>query len=175
MAVDTLDLINKIKARTMPRRVRTPNCTHVGMDRIYGRDQQCYVCGREPSIGFLYECRQDYNPPSLHDLLLGLEGKEVFQMKTTLRSELEDIGLSESVIRAAQQGYYTTSQLATLKTQKENLKQIIADSIKGRQVNDAVAKLAASVKAPSNNDGALNSTTKGTVSTSPLTITQQCG
>ena len=25
---------DKVKARTMPKRVRTPNCTHVDMDRI---------------------------------------------------------------------------------------------------------------------------------------------
>lgn len=148
----------------MPKRVRTPNCTHVDMDRIYGRDQQCYVCGREPSIGFLYECRQDCSSPSLHDLLLGQGNEETIQSKSTLRAELEDIGLSESVIRTAEQGHYTTMQLAILKAQKRDLSQIIEDSIQGSQINDVVTRLAAFAKAPSNNDAALNSKTKDAVS-----------
>ncbi|KAJ4315408.1 hypothetical protein N0V94_005977 [Neodidymelliopsis sp. IMI 364377] len=130
------------------------------MDRIYGRDQQCYVCGREPSIGFLYECRQDCSSPSLHDLLSKAEDKKCLQTKSALRFELENIGLSESVIRTAEQGYYTASQLATLKTQKKDLEQTIADSIQGSQINDVVARLTALARAPSNNDGATYSTSQ---------------
>ncbi|KAF1933332.1 uncharacterized protein M421DRAFT_52334 [Didymella exigua CBS 183.55] len=144
----------------MPKRVRTPNCTHVDMDRIYGRDQQCYVCGREPSIGFLYECRQDCSSPSLHDLLAAAEDGEPPRPKSPLRSELEDIGLSESVIRTAEQGQYTSAQLEILKAQKQDLKQTIDDSIQGNQINDVVAKLAAFASVPSNNDGTMNSKTK---------------
>lgn len=152
----------------MPKRVRTPNCTHVDMDRIHGRDQQCYVCGREPSIGFLYECRQDCSSPSLYDSLAAAEGGDVARPKSPLRSELEDIGLSESVIRTAEQGQYTSAQLKVLKTQKQDLKQIIEDSIQGSQINDVVARLAAFASAPSYNDGTINSKTKDAVSTSRL-------
>jgi hypothetical protein len=139
------------------------------MDRIYGRDQQCYVCGREPSIGFLYECRQDCSSPSLHDLLSKKEDEKDLKTKSALRLELEGIGLSESVIRAAEQGYYTPSQLAMLKTQKKELEQTIADSIQGSQINDVVARLAAFARAPSNNDGATYSTSRDAVSTFTIT------
>ncbi|KZM26477.1 hypothetical protein ST47_g2357 [Ascochyta rabiei] len=148
------------KVRTMPKRVRTPNCTHVDMDRIYGRGQQCHVCGREPSIGFLYECRQDRRAPSLHNLLATQGYDNNVQPKSPLRLELEDIGLSESIICTAEQGNYTAAQLAILRTQKTEMKQTIADSIQGNQINDAVARLAAFVNAPSNNDGTMNSKIK---------------
>ncbi|KAF3053896.1 hypothetical protein E8E11_011707 [Didymella keratinophila] len=151
----------------MPRRVRTPNCTHIDMDRIYGRDLQCYVCGREPSIGFLYECRQDYSSPSLHDLLAEPEDAEPPRPKSPLRSELEKIGLSESVIRTAEQGRYSPMQLETLKAQKQDLKQVIEDRLQGSQINDMAARLAA-LSAPSNNDGTMNSKAKNAVSTSSL-------
>lgn len=147
----------------MPKRVRTQSCTHIDMDRIYGRDQQCFVCGREPSIGFLYECRQDCSSHSLQNLLEATEDG-VAHPKSPLRSELEGIGLSESVIRTAEQGQYTPLQLRVLKTQKQDLKQIIEDSIQRFQINDVVAKLAAFASTPSNNDGAMNSKTKNSVS-----------
>lgn len=156
---------DNIKTRTMPRRVRTPNCTHIDMDRIHGSELLCYVCGREPSIGFLYECRQDYSSPSLHDLL---GDGEPPQAKSPLRSELEDVGLSESVIRTAEQGQYSPLQLDTLKAQKQDLKQIIEDTLQGNQINHMAARLAALSSAPSNNDGALNSKAKNAVSTSSL-------
>ncbi|KAJ8105325.1 hypothetical protein OPT61_g10246 [Boeremia exigua] len=146
--------------RTIPRRVRAPNCTHVNMDRIYGRDQQCYVCGREPSIGFLYECRQDCSSPSLHDLFVETGVEEIDLPKSPLRFELEAIGLSESVIRNAEQGNYTSAQLEVLKTQKQDLNQAIEDSVQGSQINDVVARLAAFASTPSNHDGAMNSRSK---------------
>ena len=93
---------DKVKARTMPKRVRTPNCTHVDMDRIYGQHQQCFVCGREPSIGFLYECRQDCSSRSLQEF----HSQEDFNcLKSPLRTELEAAGLSESVIQSAERGH----------------------------------------------------------------------
>ncbi|KAF9700457.1 hypothetical protein EKO04_002002 [Ascochyta lentis] len=130
------------------------------MDRIYGHGQQCHVCGREPSIGFLYECRQDCRSPSLHNLLSTQGYDNIVQPKSMLRSELEDIGLSESVIRTAEQGNYTPTQLAILKAQKKDMQQTIADSIQGNQINDAVARLAAFANTPSNNDGTMNSKAK---------------
>lgn len=160
-----LKVVDNCKALTMPRRVRTPNCTHINMDRIYGRDQQCYVCGREPSIGFLYECRQDCSSPSLHKLLAAQQEKETVPEKSTLRAELEDVGLSECVIRAAEQGHYTPAQLAILKTQKIDLKQIIEDSIQRSHINNAVAKLAAFARTTTNTDGTMSSTTRDTVCT----------
>lgn len=162
---DLSTVVDPIK-RTMAKRVRTANCTHINMDRIYGRDQQCYVCGREPSIGFLYECRQDCTSPSLQDLLSAAEGAQSDRTLSSLRSELESAGLSESVIRTAEQGHYTPAQLEILKIQKQELKQTIEDSIQGSQINDVVAKLAAFASTPSNNDGAMNSKTRDAVGSS---------
>jgi hypothetical protein len=141
----------------MPKRVRTPNCTHVEMDRVYGRDKQCLNCGRFPSIGFLYECRQDCEAESLCDLLSTENEDPIEPAKSDLRLQLERAGLSESVILTAEKGHYTEAQLEKLKAQKKDLRQIISDSLQGSQINNAVAKLSAIAKAPSNNDGALNS------------------
>ena len=121
IVLDTTAIVDKIKANAMPKRMRTPNCTHVDMDRIYGRDQQCYVCGRTPPIGFLYECRQDHSSPSLHDLLSSQTAELVDPPKSRLRLELEEIGLSQSVIRAAEQGHYTRAQLGVLKDTEAGL------------------------------------------------------
>jgi hypothetical protein len=157
---------DKVKVRTMPKRVRTPNCTHVDMDRIYGQHQQCFVCGREPSIGFLYECRQDCSSRSLHGLHSQGEGGHVNHLKSPLRTELEAVGLSESVIQSAEQEHYTSAQLKVLKAQKLDLKQAIEESIQGTQINDAVARLAALGSPSSNNDGTASSKSKDTVNTS---------
>ncbi|KAF2468754.1 uncharacterized protein BDR25DRAFT_372597 [Lindgomyces ingoldianus] len=126
-----------MRTRTAPpRRVapKAPNCTHINMDRIYGRDQNCYVCGREPSIGFLYVCRQDdkvvpdtplEGPRVAHGTLDDHYHDE--GLKSDLRRELEGIGLSQYVISAAERGEYTAQQLKKLKLQKLELKQAISD------------------------------------------------
>ena len=160
------DLVNQIKARNMAKskRVRTPNCTHVDMDRVYGRDQQCYVCGREPSIGFLYECRQDSEAQSLHDLLEQEDEDPMEVVKTDMRLQLEWAGLSESVIRTAEQGHYTTAQLELLKAQKQELRQVISDTLQANQINNAVSKLVAMEQAPPNHDGTGVSKIKDAVS-----------
>jgi hypothetical protein len=144
----------------MPKRVRAsraPNCTHIEMDRVYGRDQQCGNCGRFPSIGFLYECKQDCETEALCDLLSAENEDPIEPAKSKVRLGLERAGLSESVILTAEKGHYTEAQLKTLKAQKKDLRQIISDSLQGSQINAAVAKLSAFEKTPSNNDGALNS------------------
>jgi hypothetical protein len=150
------DLAKRLQARHAAKRVA--NCTHVNMDRVYGRNQQCFVCGRAPSMGFLYVCRQDNLP--LSDIF-GERVRESFGQtgtKSTLRQELEDVGLSESVIFAAERGEYTDAQLEKLKALKLELKQAIEDAEQGARINGMAAKLTASAKAPPNNDGALNST-----------------
>jgi CRISPR/Cas system-associated protein Cas10 (large subunit of type III CRISPR-Cas system) len=152
------NLVNQIKSRNMPKRVRTPNCTHLDMDRVYGRDQQCNVCGRPPSIGFLYECRQDYDVATLHDLLAEDDDDLGEVTKSEVRMQLQWLGLSESVISTAEQGHYTHAQLEKLKAQKKELQQIISDSLQASHINNAAARLAALVQNPSNHDGASSST-----------------
>jgi uncharacterized protein YdcH (DUF465 family) len=154
--IDLTDLVNQLKARNMPKpkRVRTPNCTHVDMDRVYGRDLQCYVCGREPSIGFLYECKQDCDAQSLRDLWEQDNDDPAELPKSDMRLQLEWAGLSDSVIRAAEQGHYTSAQLEKLKGQKLELRQTISDTLQANQINNAVSRLQAMEQVPPNNDGA---------------------
>ncbi|KAF1921318.1 hypothetical protein BDU57DRAFT_439305 [Ampelomyces quisqualis] len=159
----------------MPKRNRAPNCTHLDMDRVYGRDQDCEVCGRPPSIGFLYECRQDWATPSLRDMLLATRsGDETDVVKSDMRLQLEWLGLSESVIRAAEQGHYTPAQVEKLKTQKKDLRETISDSLQASQINDAAAKLAALDQTPSNNDGSTHSAPRDDTVTCVLKACHTC-
>jgi hypothetical protein len=153
-------LIDQIKARKMPKRVRTPNCTHLVMDRIYGRDEECDLCGHPSLLGFLYECRQDWNLLSLHDMIVEDGDPTETAAKPKLRLEMEELGLSESVIRSAEQGHYTTAQLEKIKAQKKELRDIISDTLQATQINDVAARLAAIAQEPSNQDGASNSATR---------------
>jgi hypothetical protein len=156
------EFINQVKVRKMPKsRTRTPNCTHVNMDRVYGTGHVCCVCGRSPSIGFLYACVQDHDTQSLQDILSKENVTLREPAKSDLRLELELLGMSESVIITAEEGFYNDAQLGKLKNQKKKLRQTISDTLQGSQINDAVAKLAAVAQEPSNNDGALNSKLTG--------------
>ena len=152
------DLAKRVQPRHAAKRVA--NCTHVNMDRVYGRNQQCFVCGRAPSVGFLYVCRQDNLP--LSDIFgeRARESSGQASTKSTLRQELEEVGLSESVIFAAERGEYTDAQLEKLKALKLELKQAIEDAEQGAQISGMAATLAVFAKAPPNNDGALNSTSQ---------------
>ncbi|KAH7067355.1 hypothetical protein BKA63DRAFT_116670 [Paraphoma chrysanthemicola] len=144
-----------MRARKMPKRVRTPNCTHLNMDRIYGRDQQCYVCGREPSIGFLYECKQDFGIQTLHDILEQDDDCQIEVLKSKTRLQLEWAGLSTSIILTAEKGHYTAEQLEKLKAQKQELRQVISDQLQASHINNAAARLADMASAPPSSDGAL--------------------
>jgi hypothetical protein len=156
------NLAKRLQTRHTAKRVA--NCTHVNMDRAYGREQQCFMCGRAPSLGFLYVCRQDNLPLSNNFDERVRESFNRASTKPALRQELEEIGLSESIIFAAEQGEYTDSQLEKLKVLKLELKRAIEDAEQGVRINGMTAKMAAFAKGPPNNDGALNSTSqKGTV------------
>ena len=158
VASDPANLADQIKARTAPKRVRTPNCTHITMERVYyGDDIPCPVCGRVPPMGFLYECRQDSDVAFSHCSAVGDDESPNESVKSSFRQELKDMGMSESVIRTAEQGGYTEQQLKKLKLLKEELKQTIADVVQAQQINNAVAKLSYYGQAPPNNDGALAS------------------
>jgi hypothetical protein len=156
--VSVRDLVNQIKNRKMPKRIRVPNCTHLDMDRVFGRHQLCHVCGNSPSIGFLYECRQDWETQPLRDLLTkDDQDDDIGVIKSDTRLNLEWLGMSESVILTAEQGHYTEAQLEKLKAQKKELREIISDQLQASQINDAAARLAALVQTPSDNDGTSNS------------------
>lgn len=138
---------------TGAKRRKAPNCTHINMDRIYGREQCCFVCGRTPSVGFLYVCRQD-DLPSPADY--NSDPGRFADPKSELRKELERIGLSESIILTAERGEYSPTQLAKIKALKLELKQAIEDAVLARAANEMHTKLAFG-KGPWNHDGACNS------------------
>lgn len=128
------------------------------MDRVYDRELHCFVCGRQPAIGFLYECRQDCgsHPFTTHDGLDVGYGPQTGPESLLSQLELQEVGLSESVITTAEQGGYTDTQLIILKKQKLELRQAIEDTIQARNINSMAAKLAAPL-ATSNTDGTFHS------------------
>ncbi|KAF2106233.1 hypothetical protein BDV96DRAFT_654940 [Lophiotrema nucula] len=155
MRVGTIDIVasdlaEMIKQRIQaPKRVpRVPNCTHINMDRIYDPNQHCYICGRFPAIGFLYECRSEEAST--------MQARESIS-KSKLQSELKEIGLSGSVIAAAERGEYTALQLEKLKAQKLTMRLIISETIEGHQANSAFTKLSSLATGPTNTDGTSSS------------------
>ncbi|CAN9216872.1 unnamed protein product [Alternaria alternata] len=140
----------------MGKRMRVPNCTHLDMDRVFGHDQHCSICGRSPSIGFLYECRQDHKITTLRTILSREHGR-IEPVKSALRQELERIGLSESIIRNAESGHYTATQLKKLRELKLELKQVISDTRQATEASDVVARLTALAGATYSIDGTFSS------------------
>jgi len=136
-----------------PPKRKAVACTHVTMERI-PLDQTglrgCPNCGSPRTLGFLYACREDIDMRYM-EFQRGKMADDR-QGLSSLRQELEQIGLSESVIRAAECGSYTSRQLEKLKTQKLHLNAIIAFNL--RRTSDL---LDLCPNEPSNNDGALNS------------------
>ncbi|RMZ71174.1 hypothetical protein GMOD_00005688 [Pyrenophora seminiperda CCB06] len=158
----------------MGKRMRAPNCTHVDMDRVFGHDTQCYVCGRSPSIGFLYECKQDCEAETLSHLISNHVDK-IEPFRSSLRQELEVVGLSESIIITAEAGHYTDRQLGKLKELKTEVNDIISLTEEASQANDFVSKLAAMARTPHTTDGTYNSVPAKVRSTLPGMNSQRPG
>lgn len=145
----------------MARRARMANCTHIQMDmeRSCDSNQICFLCGRHPSMGFLYVCAQDreHDPTSQPEGTSADTNLSDVSTVSQLRRELSEIGLSESVIRTAEQGLYTPTQLEHLKSLKLELKKTI-DFIEGARVSAFAAQLAhLNANGPPNNDSLLAS------------------
>lgn len=124
----------------MKERPSSTNCTHLDMDRVYGYDQRCCVCGSFSSIGFLYQCKQDNHANQISSVVSQKPGK-TGPVKSSLRNELEECGLSESIIRGAESGHYTKQQLQKLKQLKRELQDTITDVEQAEQANGAIARL----------------------------------
>lgn len=126
------------------------------MDRVYGYDQRCCVCGSLASIGFLYQCKQDNKPNSIGGLA-SKKTTKIGPVKSNLRKELERSGLSESIITGAENGHYTTQQLQKLKQLKRDLQHTIIDVEQADQANDAIARLMEMTLTPCNTGEDLDS------------------
>jgi hypothetical protein len=138
-------------ANIPPRQAKRVNCTHVNMDRVNihtMENQICDMCGRVPSMGWLYFCRQDHVhgkqfeeqlreiptpspafPPaeclpstpssSPRSPASGpLASKTNLEEKILDEAELLSLGFHDSIIKQASLGQYTPKQLSTLKSQK---------------------------------------------------------
>jgi hypothetical protein len=126
------------------------------MDRVFGHDLLCSNCGRSPSIGFLYECKQDHRITTLYTIL-SRDQDRIEPVKSALRQELERIGLSESIIRTAESGHYTATQLKKLKELKLELQQVISDTRQAAQASDVVSRLTALAGSSYSTDGTFSS------------------
>ncbi|KAF2667059.1 hypothetical protein BT63DRAFT_458021 [Microthyrium microscopicum] len=117
-------LSNRKQASNRPGYAR-PNCTHISMDLIYGKNI-CDVCRKSPSMGWVYECQQD----RLQSLLVS-DGKLAASPdeSSQILAELRELGFSRSILAQASQGLYSDHQLKTLKRQKINVNQVIRRAI----------------------------------------------
>ncbi|CAI6302803.1 unnamed protein product [Periconia digitata] len=119
------------------------SCTHVTMERISaGSHAHCSLCGRVPSIGFLYECRQDWDFGSPYQGIHPEKTLEEVGPKSKTRQELERIGLSESIIIAAECGQYTDAQLNHLKKLKLSLNESVSSISQAYGSTDAGKQMA---------------------------------
>ena len=108
------------------RAIAKPNCTHIDMDRLFGH-HQCQLCWRFPALGWVYVCRQDsYQQGTAMFVPTKTPVELELNEQSQLRAELQAIGLSNSVIEAAEKDFYTLEQLEILKLQKLHLKQVIS-------------------------------------------------
>lgn len=108
----------------VPRRQPSkPVCTHIAMSKLYGFEERCFQCYRIPSIGFIYVCEQDQvygEIPQIPQALKRLSKGD----KRTL-ADLQSLGFDNSIMRAAESGFYTAAQLETLISQKLHVRSVI--------------------------------------------------
>jgi hypothetical protein len=105
-----------ITPRPPPMRI---NCTHVSMDRVHAF-QVCDLCGRQPSMGWLYQCQQDRSQAKLS------KPESPYEANPTLQ-ELYNLGFSTSILRQASEGVYTDAQLEVLKSQRAKVEKILEE------------------------------------------------
>jgi hypothetical protein len=102
----------------------------------------CPSCGNYRALGFLYVCRQERDVAYFENLTANAPDENYFA-KSDLRREMEEIGLSESVIATAEQGLYTDQQIKKLKVKKTELNGVIAGSLRAAQMRDAIVHVSA--------------------------------
>lgn len=109
-----------------------PVCTHLTMDKLFGTDEACHMCNRIPGIGFIYACQQD-SPRHQHGLELPKSPKSPKRIKKMkgrhAPNELELLGFSESVVKAAAAGHYTKQQIQKLKAQRNAVTETIVKAL----------------------------------------------
>jgi hypothetical protein len=96
------------------------------MDMVYSAST-CNVCGKLPSMGWLYECQQDQGQDYILDDLKKPDISDIIE--TFHIREMKLLGFSRSVVSQAERGLYTDDQLEILKRQKIGVKEVIGKRI----------------------------------------------
>ncbi len=109
-----------------------PTCTHVNMDKVFA-GHSCQLCHRTPSIGWVYACQQDHSAPRILKLA-NKTRKKLLKGRRRTSTELELLGFNKSIVKAAENGFYTREQLNVLKGQKHHLKATIESAQKENEV-----------------------------------------
>ncbi|KAI7544107.1 hypothetical protein KC331_g7001 [Hortaea werneckii] len=109
------------RARPQTMHSRRPQCTHMNMARVYG-NHTCQMCGKIPSMGWLYCCHQDSeqpNCPSDTDIFPIVPNESSF-LDVQARIA-ESLGIGATVITGIRRGDYSFEQVDTLIEQKRHL------------------------------------------------------
>ncbi|KAK7190482.1 hypothetical protein PSPO01_03457 [Paraphaeosphaeria sporulosa] len=97
----------------------------------------CPGCGNYRALGFLYVCRQERDV-AYSETHTANSPHGTRSTKSDLRREMEDVGLSESIIATAEKGLYTDQQLEKLKAKKTELNGVVARSLRAEQMRDTI-------------------------------------
>lgn len=107
---------------------RIAQCTHLTMDRMYG-ENKCNICGRIPSLGWLYTCRQDHQLGSREDLHEVTDyAPDEHDYFDVMMRRAASLGMQRPVLLQIGRGLYTFDQVNTLIKQKEHLIAVIKDA-----------------------------------------------
>ncbi|KAI7193955.1 hypothetical protein KC363_g2383 [Hortaea werneckii] len=109
------------RARPQTLHSRRPQCTHMNMARVYG-NHTCQMCGKIPSMGWLYCCHQDSEQPDTpsHTDIFPIVPDESSFLDVQARIA-ESLGIGSTVITGIRRGDYSFEQVDTLIEQKRHL------------------------------------------------------
>ncbi|KAH9829781.1 hypothetical protein Tdes44962_MAKER02259 [Teratosphaeria destructans] len=122
---------------------RRPQCTHMSIIRCHTAVRHCIICGKTPSLGWLYVCQQDQdlstgcleftglNPSAQAD-----DGQTDGDFEEHAR-QAESLGMSAGVIKGIRKGDYTTDQARRLIDQKRHLRATIRSTQSTHGINAA--------------------------------------
>lgn len=99
-------------------------CTHIHMDKCYGDQSACHLCGRIPAIGFIYVCQQDHRS-NLVPTSVSAKCQPKLASDNTASPDVSN--LSAWMVDAAGAGSYSAAQFDTLIAQKQHVKDKIQE------------------------------------------------
>src|SRR2546430_16740565 len=98
--------------------ITKPNCTHITMSlfRVAVDDQTCDICGKYPYLRVFFSCQED----RMAHGQLTLPSSVLENMDPKVH-EMQQLGMSKSVIEQAESGKYTDAQLDKLIQQRKGV------------------------------------------------------